>query len=132
MTQVKTETGTLLDGIPFGDTVHCEFEIRLPVMKMTGQALEDTEEKYGTIEGYAADSFYRTAVFALALIRLGDIPAEALTAELLNDNLTEDDYDVLSAAIKRLKVKRNGGNPGSPGSDSSPLPSGDTASPKNT
>jgi hypothetical protein len=130
MTQVKTETGKLLDGVPFGDAFHFDFEIRLPVMKITGQALEETEDKYGTIEGYAADSFYRTAVFAGALIRLGDIPPEELTAELLNDYLTEDDYDVLSAAVKRLKVKRNGGNPGSPDSDSPPLPSDDTASPK--
>lgn len=130
MTQVKTETGKLLDGIPFGDSIHMDFEIRLPVMRDTGQALEDAEERYGEVTGFAADSFYRAAVIASTLIRLGDIPKEELTAELLHDNLTSDDYDVLVAARDKLKEKRNGGNPGSPDSVLPSSLSGDAASPK--
>ena len=130
MTQAKTETGKLLDGIPFGDSLHMDFEIRLPVMRDTGQALEDAEERYGEVTGFAADSFYRAAVIASALIRLGNIPKEELTAELLHENLTSDDYDVLVAARDKLKAKRSGGNPGSPDSVLLSSPSGDAASPK--
>lgn len=130
MTQVKTETGKLLDGIPFGGTLHMDYEIRLPVMCDTGQALEDAEERFGDVTGFMADSFYRAAVMASTLIHLGDIPKEELTAELLHENLTSDDYDVLVAARDKLKAKRNGGNPGSPDSASPSSPSDDTASPK--
>lgn len=130
MTQVKTETGKLLDGIPFGGILHKDFEIRLPVMRDTGQALEDAEERYGEVTGFMADSFYRAAVMASTLIRLGDIPNEELTAELLHENLTSDDYDELVAARTKLKEKRNGGNPGSPDSALPSSPSGDVVSPK--
>jgi hypothetical protein len=130
MSLVKTETGKLLDGVPFGDVLHTDFEIRLPVMRDTGQALEDAEERYGEVTGFAADSFYRVAVMASTLVRLGDIPKESLTAELLHDNLTSDDYDILVAARDKLKAKRNGGNPGSPDSASPSSPSDNTASPK--
>lgn len=130
MTLVKTETGKLLDGVPFGGTFHMDFEIRLPVMCDTGQALEDAEERFGEVTGFMADSFYRAAVMATTLIRLGDIPKEELTAELLHTNLTSDDYDQLVAARGKLKAKRNGGNPGSPDSALPSSPSGDAASPK--
>lgn len=130
MTQVKTETGKLLDGIPFGDAIHMDYEIRLPVMCDNGQALEDAEERFGEVTGFAADSFYRAAVMASTLIRLGDIPKEELTAELLHENLTVDDYDVLMAARGKLKEKRSGGNPGSPDSALPSSLSGNTASPK--
>ncbi|EGT5658475.1 hypothetical protein JD793_004679 [Citrobacter braakii] len=131
MTQVKTEKGTLLDGIPFNGSIHVDFELRLPVLADTGQALDDVEERFGTTEGYAPDAFYRAAVLASTLKRLGNIPAENLTAELLYDNLTPDDYDVLNNARGRLKGKRSGGNPGSSESDSQPSPSGDAVSAKN-
>ena len=130
MTLIKTETGTLLDGVPFEGRLHVDFEIRLPVMQHTGQALDDTEERFGTVEGFAADAYYRCAVMACSLVRLGDIPQEALTAALLHENLTSDDYDILLAARESLKGKRSGEKPGSPVSNSPSLPSADTASAK--
>lgn len=130
MTEAKTESGKLLDGIPFKGSIHTDFEIRLPVLRDTGQALEDAEDKYGEVTGWASDAFYRAAVMASTLVRLGDIPAGELTAELLHENLTSDDYDLLVKAREKLKEKRNGGKPGSPDSDSPSSPSDDTAFPK--
>ncbi|PPA30467.1 hypothetical protein C3737_12765 [Aeromonas jandaei] len=138
MTGVKTETGKLLDGVPFGGTQNAsnqgplqfDFEVRLPLMAHTGEALEETEEKFGTVEGFAADAYYRCAMMARALVRLGDIPKDDITAELLHENLTNDDYEVLQAAQATLKGKRSGGNPGSPASSSPSLPLADTASAK--
>ncbi|MEB0964961.1 hypothetical protein VC899_07090 [Citrobacter braakii] len=123
MTIIQTETGKLVDGVIFGDTVHHNFELRLPVMKDNGQALEETEERFQTVEGFSADYYYRCAVMAATLVRLGDIPQEEVTAELLYDNLTPSDFDILMVARGTLKVKRNGGNPGSPDSDSQSLSS---------
>ena len=51
---------------------------------------------------------------------------EELTADLLHDNMTPDDFNILLASRNVLKVKRNGGNPGSPDSGSQSLSSGAT------
>ncbi|ELU3412638.1 hypothetical protein QPB99_004866 [Escherichia coli] len=131
MTIIATQTGELSDGLVFNGTIHKNFELRLPVMRDNGQALEETEERFQTVDGFAADYYYRCAVMAATLVRLGDIPQEELTAELLHDNMTLEDFNVLMAARDILKVKRNGGNPGSPDSGSQSLSSGATESPKN-
>lgn len=128
---IKTEKGTLTDGVPFGDVLHHDFELRLPVLADTGQALDDAEDRFGSVEGYASDAFYRAAVMASTLESLGTIPKEELTAELLYDNLTGDDYDVMHAARERLKAKRKGGNPGSPDSVLPSSPSDAAESVKN-
>ncbi|HCO8938123.1 TPA: hypothetical protein OCB31_004976, partial [Escherichia coli] len=105
---------------------HKNFELRLPVMRDNGQALEETEERFQTVDGFAADYYYRCAVMAATLVRLGDIPQEELTAELLHDNMTPEDFNILLASRNVLKVKRSGGNPGSPDSGSQSLSSGAT------
>ncbi|MCY1437870.1 hypothetical protein D9M71_540490 [compost metagenome] len=45
------------------------------------------------------------AVFQRQLLRLGDIPAEALTLELLRENLTEPDLAALAEADALLEKK---------------------------
>ncbi|MDM4970844.1 hypothetical protein QT323_20175 [Escherichia coli] len=87
MTLINTQTGELSDGVVFNDAVHKNFELRLPVMRDNGQALEETEERFQTVAGFAADYYYRCAVMAATLVRLGDIPQEELTAELLYDHM---------------------------------------------
>ncbi|KNC89706.1 hypothetical protein [Trabulsiella odontotermitis] len=127
---IKTEKGRLLDGIPFGGEMHFDFELRLPVMADSNRALDATEECFEKAdESYESDAFYRSAVMA-STITLGKIPPEELTAELLFNELTRDDYDVLFAARERLKAKRRGGNPGSPDSESPSSPSDDAGSVK--
>ena len=79
------------------------------------------------MDGFAADYYYRCAVMAATLVRLGDIPQEELTAELLHDNMTPEDFNILLASRNVLKVKRSGGNPGSPASGAPGLSSGATA-----
>ncbi|MFO6428406.1 hypothetical protein ACLBOM_38265 [Escherichia coli] len=122
MTIIATQTGELSDGLVFNGTIHKNFELRLPVMRDNGQALEETEERFQTVDGFAADYYYRCAV----MVRLGDIPQEELTAELLHDNMTPEDFNILLASRNVLKVKRSGGNPGSPDSGSQSLSSGAT------
>lgn len=128
---IKTEKGKLLDGVIFEGVLHCDFEIRLPVLADTGQALDDAEERFGTTDGFASDAFYRAAVMARTLKSLGGIPKEELTAELLYDNLTNDDYEVLHKARERLKEKRKGENPGSSDSALPSSPSDAAESAKN-
>ncbi|HBC8779357.1 TPA: hypothetical protein KE568_002749 [Escherichia coli] len=113
MTLINTQIGKLSDGVEFNGIIHKNFELRLPVMRDNGQALEETEERFQTVDGFAADYYYRCAVMAATLVRLGDIPQEELTAELLHDNMTPEDFNILLASRNVLKVKRSGGNPGS-------------------
>ncbi|WP_332829651.1 hypothetical protein [Escherichia coli] len=40
-------------------------------MRDNGQALEETEERFQTVDGFAADYYYRCAVMAATLVRLG-------------------------------------------------------------
>lgn len=133
MTEHKrlTENGTLSAGIWFGGEYHRQFEIRLPVMRDTSAALVETEDEYGTIDGYEANTFYRLNVLARALIQLGTIPETEVTTALLLDELSEDDYDALQEAVARLKVKRSGEKPASQDSDLPLSPSDDAASQKN-
>lgn len=121
---VTTEKGTLPEGILFDGKLHRDFEMGVTLMKHTAEALDVTEDTMGSTEGYVGDMFYRIAVLAASLVSLGDIPRESLTAQLLYDNLSERDFDVLRAARDTLTVKRTGGSPGSPGSDSPSSPSG--------
>ncbi len=79
-------------------------------MRDNGQATgRNGKERFQTVDGFAADYYYRCAVMAATLVRLGDIPQEELTAELLHDNMTPDDFNILLASRNVLKVKRNGG-----------------------
>ncbi|KLU15427.1 MULTISPECIES: hypothetical protein [Xenorhabdus] len=101
-----TQTGTLLYGIEHADSVHHEFQIRLPTMRQSYAALDETESVCGTIDGHAADLHYRMAVVARCLVTLGTIPVSDITTELLLDQLTSEDFEVLEQAIAAVKKKR--------------------------
>ncbi|MCE9939966.1 hypothetical protein [Serratia liquefaciens] len=124
-----TGSGSLLLGVPFGDTFHFAFTVKLPVVRDTMNALEATMEECGTTEGPVAGMFYRAAVMASALVSLGDIPAEQLTPQLLCDGLTDDDFDLIDAQISALKKKRMALNPVLAATEQPSLPSESTDSP---
>jgi len=85
-------------GVEFDGKLHHEFELRLPMIGDNVEALNIAKR----------DSVLDTNVALLArcLTRLGDIPKEAISYELLNSNLVDDDYDVLWGALADLKKKR--------------------------
>lgn len=56
------EKHSLLYGVKVGDKVHFDFQVRMPVVKDTIEALSLTYEKYGTTEGAVAATYYRIAV----------------------------------------------------------------------
>lgn len=118
-----TSSGLLLHGIEVNGKVHFDFTVRLPVIRDTINALSDTHERYGTTEGAAAATFYRVAVIANALTALGDVDESAITADLLLDELTDDDFDLIDTQISVIKKKRMDLNPNSSVTDSPSLPS---------
>ncbi|WP_145490236.1 hypothetical protein [Yersinia rohdei] len=113
-----TSSGLLLHGIEANGKVHFDFTVRLPVIRDTISALSDTHDKFGTTEGAAATTYYRVAVIAQAITVLGDVDKDAITADLLLDELTDDDFDLIDAQISVIKKKRMALNPSLPASDS--------------
>ncbi|SEL24453.1 hypothetical protein SAMN04487787_10896 [Kosakonia sacchari] len=118
----------LLYGVKVGDKVHTDFLVRMPVVRDTIEALRLTDEACGTTEGAAATMYYRVAVMAQAITALGDLPKEAITPELLLDELNDDDFDIIDAQIEAIKKKRMDSNSSSPATEPSSSPSDGTAS----
>lgn len=121
------EKSALLHGIQAGGKVHFDFTVGLPVVRDTIEALRLTDEACGTTDGAAAGMYYRVAVMACALTSLGDLPKDDITPELLLENLSDDDFDIIDAEISAVKKKRMDLRSKSPDTGSSPSPSENTA-----
>lgn len=125
-----TRQNTLLYGIEFDGRTHYDFDIRLPVMADIYRALDDAEKVHGSSDSSEGDLYYRMALMAAVLTRLGDIPADAVTPELLLAGLLPDDYARLNDAIDELKKKRRRASADGTDCDSPSSPSAPTASAK--
>jgi hypothetical protein len=109
-----TQTGKLKYGIEVDGVTHTDFELRLPTIGDNIDAVEQV--------GATSSLKVHLAMMARTLMRLGTLPAEQVTYELLLQNLVDDDFDVLVAQEMELKKKRIELN--QPSKDSaSPLPS---------
>lgn len=118
------EKDTLRYGVEYpagSGQLHYDFELRLPTVGDNIAAIEEL--------GVGSNLRLNTAMLARGLVKLGDIPREAINYALLEQHLVDDDYDVLAEARERLKKKRMRPKPGSPASDSPSSPSVGTASP---
>ncbi|EPE3084926.1 hypothetical protein ACSHFC_004021, partial [Morganella morganii] len=56
--------------------------------------------------GGKSDIYYRMALLKRTITKLGDIPADDITTDLLLDELLEEDYSILDAAQTAAKKKR--------------------------
>jgi hypothetical protein len=93
---MKTVKGTLTQGIEFDGKTHVDYEIR------TG-TIGDLVELYDTpMAERASKNFYfqQTALTALRLVKLGGIPKDRITPELLL-TLSETDMSALMAAANQ-------------------------------
>lgn len=126
-----TGQNTLLYGIEYDGRTYYDFDIRLPVMADIYGALDQAEKVHGSSDSGAGDLYYRMALMATVLTRLGDIPAEAVTPELLLDGLLSEDYERLNDAIAELKKKRRNAKAGDRDCALPSSPSDSTASAKN-
>ncbi|WP_088158711.1 phage tail assembly protein [Achromobacter xylosoxidans] len=93
----KTITQTLSFGVEFDGKNHVEFELRLFTAGDNIAALMEVGPENGMR--------LSCAMLARALVRLGDIPKDALTYAFLAENLVDDDFDVLMLAQSELKKK---------------------------
>ncbi|MDN7916141.1 hypothetical protein [Burkholderia cepacia] len=121
-----TEKGSLDYGIEYpvdSGELHYDFELRLATVADNIAAYEEPT----IIGGGVCNMRVNAAVLARSIVSLGTIPAEAITAELI-DTAVDSDYDMLFAAQERLKKKRKELKPGYVPSDLPPSSSANTAS----
>lgn len=118
-----TEKGELQYGVEYpagSGQMHYEFEIRLPTVSDNIDAIETS--------GGGSNLRLNTMMLAASLVKLGSVPREAITYELLG-TMVDDDYDEMTDARDRLKKKRMRPKSNSADSDSPSSSSAGTASP---
>ena len=118
----RIEAGQLEFGVEYEGALHYDFEMRLTTIADNIAALD----KYGAESGLRIT----TAMYASAIVKLGTIPADAITPDFLFGALAEPDFDVLAAAQERLKKKRRRSSSVSAASGSPSSSSANTASPR--
>jgi hypothetical protein len=94
-TTARTVVDQLDYGIEVDGKLQFEFELRL-------FTVEDNIQAVATATGAGMD--VTRIMLARALVRLGDLPKERITPELLG-GLVDDDYDLLLAVQAELKKK---------------------------
>jgi hypothetical protein len=118
-----TETGTLTFGVMYNGVIHRDFEIRLQTV---GDEIDTVKEVGSDI----VDANFTVHLLARTLLRLGDIPEEEITPELLKDNLIYEDYTALLQAARGVKKKLMDVKSGSVTTDSTASSSENSGSPK--
>lgn len=98
MAPSMNEKGTLSIGIEFEGKAHKEFELRPQLVSDSVDAIEES------VRAQRNDSYLGLCVLAKQLVKLGDIPKEKITPELLMP-MYEVDLKVLMTASKRLESK---------------------------
>lgn len=123
-----TEQGSLLYGVELDGKRHFTFSVRLPVVGDTIAALEETQDEKGTTEGAGAGLHYRVGILA-RVVTIEGVDTEKVTTELLLNQLSDDDFDLIDAQVSALKKKLMALKVPSLDTAASSSPSENTASP---
>jgi hypothetical protein len=94
-----TETGTLPIGVEYEGKVHREFEVR---PRLVRDSIEISAEQSEL--GSKNSAHLGACILAKQIIRIGDIPKEAITAELVLD-MYEDDGVAVQEAKDRVEAR---------------------------
>lgn len=92
---MKTVTGRLKYGVSVDGVIHRDFSIHLLTVR-EDMAIDPMLEGQSRL----------IAVYAASLDKLGSLPAEILTADLLLDEMSAADFDALYYAQELLAKKR--------------------------
>jgi hypothetical protein len=94
-----TEKGTLPIGVEYDGRLHRDFELRPQFVRDTVDVFEDPEAGRRASRN---SQFFAACLFAGRLIRIGDIPKEAITPDMVLD-MDQDDYNEILLAARRLE-----------------------------
>uniref|UniRef100_UPI000665ABBE hypothetical protein n=1 Tax=Serratia marcescens TaxID=615 RepID=UPI000665ABBE len=116
---------TLAYGVQHNGVIHRDFEIRL-------QTVGDEIEVVAEVGSDIVDANFTVHLLARTLLRLGSIPAEEITPELLKEGLIYEDYTALLRAGRGAKKKLMDMKSGSETTDSTASSSASSDLPKPT
>ncbi|WP_434679795.1 phage tail assembly protein [Enterobacter sp. PTB] len=116
MTETMKASGTLALGVEYNGEMHRDFVLRLPTV---GDEIDASDAD-------VPDSGFGVALMAACLEKLGTIPKENLTYDLLRGLLSED-YEQLRVVRDELKKKLKPESGAGGTSDTPASGSGDTA-----
>lgn len=97
--------GKLMYGVAAGETIHYDYAVVLPVIRHTVNALAATMEAMGETDSPPAAMYYRAAVMAEVMVSLGTLSKEEITADVLLDGMTDEDFDLVDAELAGIKKK---------------------------
>lgn len=92
-----TEKGQLIVGIEFKGKVHTDFELRPQIVADSVDAVEDERAQRN-------ESYLGLIVLSKQLIKLGEIPVDQITAQLLM-GLCDIDMAEINAGLGRLQKR---------------------------
>lgn len=92
-----TEKGKLPVGIEFAGKCHRDYELRAQKLRDSIEALEDERAAKN-------DPYFAVCLLARQIVRLGEIPGDSITPELLME-LYDEDARELTQAKERLAKK---------------------------
>jgi len=90
-----TEKITLLDGIEYEGVMQRDMEIRPQKVRDSVEAMENERAQNN-------NAYLGLAVLAGQTLRLGTVPKDQITADLLME-LSEDDMSVINSGLERLR-----------------------------
>ncbi len=90
-------TGKLTFGVKHGDKRHHDFEMRMPTIGDNIEALNAFPD--------GSSVQIELAMYASAMTKLGDIPEEDITYELLASQMQPHDYDYIGQLVEAAKKK---------------------------
>jgi phage FluMu protein gp41 len=93
------EKGTLIIGVEHEGKLHKDFILRAQIVRDSVEAMEDERAQKN-------DSYFGVYCLAKQIEKLGDIPKEDITPDLVMA-LTETDFKALMAAKGRLEERLN-------------------------
>lgn len=97
-----TETGTLPLGVEFEGEIHREYELKEQLVSDTVAVYEDP--KHGP-RAMRSNAFFNIAVMAIRLVRLGTIPKDEITPDLIM-GMSQKDFIELADADDRMETRR--------------------------
>lgn len=97
-----TEKGTFPNGVEYDGKIHKEFELREQLVCDAINVFDDPEISERAQKN---PQYLSLCILANMIVRIGDIPKEKITGDLLN-TMYQDDLNALRDAEVRLDAKR--------------------------
>lgn len=98
-----TEKGTLPIGVEVDGAYHRDYELREQLVSDAIEVQEDPMIDQSRVE--TSNAFFNICITARRLLRLGSLPKESITPDLVM-GMSQKDFNELSAADARMEARR--------------------------